>query len=133
MAAINGTTGTISLGTAIPAGLVALASRWSADLTRETADVTPFDPGAADDNARVNIGGLQTMSGTAEGFLDSAVKFVTSVFDTDGAAAEFVLTASTGRTYTFQGIVTGFSPSAEVGVPNSWTCSFVSDGPIVVA
>lgn len=136
MAAVNGTAGSVSFSTGVSSSMVnleALANRWSADLVRESNDITPYSPAS---NARKNLGSLQSMSGTAEGFLDGTNPFLTADFDNDLTVSSFVLKANAGvgagMLYTFTGILTGFSVSAETGVPNTWTCSFVSSGAITV-
>ena len=72
------------------------------------------------------------MTGSMEGFLDSAAGPDISHMTDDEVPAAFVMTATTGRTYSFNGILSNFSPNVDSGAPNTWSASFISDGPISI-
>lgn len=134
MAAVTGIKGNISFAgqSDLTGGSGAnqiLANKWSSSKDRDTHDVTPFN---APSNARKNIGGLHVMTGTMEGFLDAAIGPDISHMTEDEIPAEFVLTATTGRTYTFNGILSNFSSNVDAQSPNTWSASFISDGPIAI-
>ena len=135
MAAILGQTGTITFADATDLGAGApgvhrlLSSKWNASIDREMHDLTPFAPTSA---ARLSIGGLHKMTGTIEGFLDATVKHDLTHMTAGVAAAAFVLTASTDITYSFNGWLSNWSVNVDVGVPNTFSCSFESSGAITL-
>ena len=106
-----------------------LANKWSGSIDRDTHDVTPFN---APSSARKNIGGLHVMTGNMEGFLDSATGPDISHMTSDKVPAAFVLTATTGKTYGFNGILSNWSTNVDAGSPNTWSASFISDGVIAI-
>jgi hypothetical protein len=124
MAAIMGITGSIS---ATGDNVMLLTKAWSFDWTREIHDASTFAGGEYD----VTLPGLHGLSGRAEGWLDDTTAISLASFKTDGLT--FVLTASSGRTYTFAGIFSNFSPTSELNAVNSWSASFESTGAITVA
>ena len=134
MAAIHGRTGDINFAGATDLDTGGahklLASAWSSSIDRDVFDVTPFSPTS---NARARIGGLHGMTGTVSGFLDDTVGPDLSHMTSDEAPAAFVLTSVTSRTYSFNGILSNFSPSVDVQGANTWSASFESDGPITIA
>jgi hypothetical protein len=107
-----------------------LANKWSADAARDIHDVTPFNPTG---NAKQHLGGLYMLSGTIEGFLDNTAAADLSHMSSDEAPAGFVLTAYTGYTYTFDGLLSNFSVDIDVQGPSTWSASFTSSGAIAVA
>ena len=135
MAAVNGIKGNISFAgqSDLTGGSGAhqiLANKWSGSIDRDVHDVTPFDPAST---ARVHIGGLHSMSGTMEGFLDSSTGADISHMTADEAPAAFLMTATTGRTYSFNGILSNWSPSVDAQGVNTWSASFTSSGAITIA
>lgn len=123
---IFGNTGTISVKDGAGAEILLNSRAWSANWVREDFDSTVF--GAT---ARATLTGLHKMTGSIEGFVDSATAFSMTDFVKD--STDFVLTSSTGRTYTFQGVLSNFSPTSEVGQLVRWTAAFESDGAIATA
>jgi hypothetical protein len=136
MAAYNGTKGIITFGAQVaPDNQLLLCDQWSCTITRETNDVSTFE---ATQNSMDFLGGLYSGSGTCEGFVQNvaADKFtMTALNDSDyvPTANSFVLTAMTGRTITFAGIVTSFEPMTEHGKPNRFRCAFDIDGVVTFA
>lgn len=127
MAAIVGNTGTVSIQ---PSGggteqLLNLF-QWGGNWVREDFDSSIFTASAV-----AITPGLHKMTGTCEGFTDdtTALNLATALAD----GLDFVLTSSTGRTYTFDGILTDISPLSEVGQLARFTASFESDGAIATA
>ncbi len=106
------------------------ASRWSASIDRDVFDASPFDPTSL---AKVSVPGLHVMTGTIEGFLDDTTGHDYTHFQDTAATASMVLTATTGRTYTFTGIISNWSASADSQGVNTYSCSFQSSGAIVIA
>jgi len=134
MAAVNGILGSLTFAGATDlvgaAAHSVLANKWSASFDRDSHDVTPFSPTGA---ARKHIGGLHSMSGSIEGFLDGTTAHDISHMTSDDAPAAFVLTATTGRTYSFNGILTNWSVTIDVQGVSTWSGSFVSDGVVSLA
>lgn len=132
MALITGLTGDATIPSG-EAGTEVALFRWSADVAQEIFDGTTFDDTGG---SRRKIGGAHDLKGTAEGYCgDTTIptlgKLITS--GTTGTA-DFVLTSSTGDTYTFTGIVSNVNTVVEkVGGPVLVTMTFESSGPIVVA
>jgi hypothetical protein len=134
MAAIVGTKGSIAFG-GVP-GPTDLASggtnavtcfRWTLNIVGETHDITPFH---ATNNYRKFVRGLYTANGTAEGYLDSGEAHDLTPYQTPTASHEFVLTASSGRTYTFNGFITGFNITVEATGLNRYTATFIASDDI---
>lgn len=98
-------------------------SSWSTDAAMTTGEATPFSPTK---NARTVVPGISSYSGQASGFLDDTASFdVTKTFDdpyTYGVAV--VMTATTGRTYTGAGFITGFHAETAPGEAPTWSCTF---------
>jgi hypothetical protein len=138
MAIVNGTKGSVTIaGTSIGTQTKLLANKWSMSLTRQTNDITPFNPVG---NARKKLAGRYQASGTIEGLLDSADWFTltsaTGDFATDAAAVAFVLNHHGGgtevRNYNFSGILTNFTPNIRTGQPSRWTASFQMTGDLTI-
>ena len=126
MGAISGVTGTI----AIPAGMGAASAlvvvSWRATITRDIFDITSF---ANAFNAKESMAGMYDLKGTCEGFLGSAATlYATTAFTTADQApvTGFVLTASTGRTFTFDGLISKFSPTVDKRGMNRFSLDFES-------
>jgi len=131
MAVHTGTTGAITVIPAAGSDFVAALhpNRWSLDMGMETVEATAFSPTS---NARTRLPGLSAHSGSAEGLLDSTSTWnETDTFNTP-LLCGFLLTATTGQTYTFSGWITGFSPSVGVGETATWTCTFDVTGAVEV-
>jgi hypothetical protein len=127
MAALSGTRGSITFPNAITGALATLSFRWTAEFDRAVHDVTPFSP---DGNARVHIPDVHMIRGTCEGYLDDTVPFQMTPFQAVADVPGNFTLAYGSRQYTFAGLLSNFSPSAEVGQPARWTASFVSSGTI---
>lgn len=122
MAAENGNTGSVSIQ--VSGGEVFFhANAWTLDWDHEMHDVTEF---ASTAGYKDMIPGLTKATGTASGwYQDSSgaeVALDHSDLVSDGAA--FVLTASTGNTWTFTGNILSFNLESEKGVPTPWSCTF---------
>lgn len=93
--------------------------RWSMTVTREEHDTTTFN---VTDNYRTFVGGMASFTGRMEGYLASgeSLDFIDLQNEDQAAVATCVLTAFTGRTYTFAGLITG----ADVGVDKGGTATF---------
>ena len=122
MAAITGTTGNITGSTTV----IINPFRWSADWIREQHNASVF----GDEWDTMTVG-LHHLSGEAEGWHDDTTAISTANFKTDAVA--FVLTASTGRTYSFSGNFTSFEVTSATGELVRWRCSFESTATITVA
>lgn len=117
MAVVTGVLGTVSLNEALT-GLKTTTttanlhvSGWTLNMTQDALETTTWDNAS---NAREYIGGLATGTGSATVLFDSAIKLHTAnavlvISEENKAAAEFVLTATSGRTYTFDGLISRFS------------------------
>jgi predicted secreted protein len=124
MAIVSGVLGTITLNKA-STGLNAAGqstsnlhvSGWTLNLSQDMLEVTSWDNAS---NAREYIGGMSTGTGTATVLYDSGQAIdhastgnITVLNEENKAPASFVLTATTARTYTFDGLVSGFSITSE--------------------
>lgn len=133
MAAITGTTGTMSATTGADfgdSGNIALIARWSMDIRRDVHDVTTF---ATSGNGKAKLGGMYDATGTLEGFLDGTTPFAITAFAADKAPTAIVLTASTGRTYSFSALVSNWNVSVTAAGVNAFTATFESSGDITTA
>lgn len=135
MAAVNGIKGSVSFAdqSDLFGGSGAhqvLANKWSGSIDRDVHDVTPFSPAST---ARVHIGGLHSMSGSMEGFLDGDTPPSLTHMTSDNVPAEFILTATANRKYTFNGILSNWSVNVDAQGMNTWSASFTSSGAITPA
>ncbi len=88
---------------------------WSLNLTQDQVETTAWDGGGS--NPRTFVGGMTTGTGSCDVFYDSALTITSDLLTENKGAASFVLTAHTGRTYTFNGLVTGINvESSKVGM-----------------
>lgn len=120
MAAINGSTGSVSIK--VGGDEVFLhANQWSGDWPIEMHEVTAFDSTPGYDDMTPGLG---EFSGSVSGWYQDAAEDPLDHSDiiTDGAA--FILTASTGRTYTFTGNLLSLNLESEKGVPTPWSATF---------
>ena len=137
MPAYLGTKGKVTFtgNTIIGATTALLVSRWIGCLAREPQDVTPFNP---DFNMRRTRAGLGKLTGTIEGFCDSAENITIGSATDDGientlgypAIIHLDLNLTTGMYLEFYGILTSLEFTTETGVPVRWTASFESSGQV---
>lgn len=129
MAAINGTTGSVSVKAAGGAGteIFLHIDLFSMDAPREDHEITTFDSTAGWEDKTV---GLVKWTGTIEGFYQDASEAALSTAEINTDTARLVLTSSTGRTYTWtdNATIRDVSFATEVGVPNRWTAAFTGNG-----
>ena len=105
--------------------------RWSMSIAREEHDTTTFN---VSNNFRTFVGGMASFTGRCEGYLDGTEGLdVTQLETEDQAAASFVMTATTGRTYTFNALITGVDLGIDKGAHSSMSFTFRGSGPISVA
>lgn len=121
-----GTVGAVTDGTD---DVVQLVTRFSFDWDREFFNTTSF--GTTD--WQTTTVGLHKLVGTAEGFSDDGAGTLVNVTNLIADSATFVLTIGTGRTYSFSGVWTSFSPESEVGQPTRWSGTFESTGVVTLA
>lgn len=132
MAAITGVLG----GVTIPSGaggVTANIFEWSANTPRDIHDATTFD---SDTNARTKVGGMYDLKGTCQAYMDDGGLPILTHIQTANAppVAAFVLTAHTGKTYTFPGIISDIGNVVQKAQGLSVvTLTFESSGDIVVA
>ncbi len=144
MAVVTGILGTISLNEATT-GLRILGdstsnlhvSGWTLNLTQDALETTTWDNAV---NAREYVGGLSTGTGSATVLFDSTNAIVknstnntTVLAEFNVAAASFVLTATTSRTYTFNGNVSGFSIESSKAGLYQGTVEFQVSGDVTIA
>lgn len=133
---ISGVKGSITINTGLiqfgsSSNVTSRVLRWSLSIAREEHDTTAF---GISNNMRTFVGGMASFTGRCEGYLDDTESLdVTQLENEDQAAAEFVLTATTGRTYTFNGIITGVDMGIEKGAHSSFSLTFRGSGAITVA
>lgn len=132
MAAINGVTGSVSLVEGASGEILLHVDRFSMSAPREMSVVTTFD---STDGWDDQTPGLVKWTGNLEGFYQDAGgdALVASEIQTD--TATLVLTASTGRTYTWtaNAVIRDLNFDVEVGVPGRWTAAFSGNGPPAIA
>lgn len=126
MAAITGNTGNI-VGPTGGTNLLLNPTDWSADWDIEMKPCSDFAGGEWEKTLPT----LQKLVGRASGWCDNATAPVVATFESDTVA--FVLTASTGRTYSFTGGYSNFQITSKVGEIVSWTCDFESSGAVTTA
>jgi hypothetical protein len=106
---------------------------WTADVNADDFQYSAFADGLS---GKSTILGKHLLRGQCQGLTDDTTAMTT--FETSmthgQASAEFVLTASSGSTWTFNGHITGVSSRVNHSQGlNTYTIRFVSDGAIVVA
>lgn len=100
--------------------------RWSMSIVREEHDTTTFE---VTDNFRTFRGGMASFTGRCEGYLDSDVGLdVTQLETEDQAPAQFLLTAFTGRIYTFNAFITGVDLGVDKGAHSAMSFTFRGSG-----
>lgn len=122
MPAITGSTGVVSIK--VSGNEVFFhANLWSLDWPLEAHDVTEF---ASTEGYQDTAMGLGQAAGSASGWYQDAggseVALNHTHLITDGAA--FIMTASTGRTWTFTGNILTASLGSEKGVATPWSCTY---------
>lgn len=130
---ISGAKGSVT----IPAGALTFTStvvdtrviRWSLSIAREEHDTTTF---GVTTNFREFKGGLASFTGRCEAYLDTGESLLMSPLEVEDQAptATFVMTATTGRTYTFSALITGVDLGIDKGAHSSFTFTFRGSGQI---
>lgn len=110
MATLTGIGGTVTLqGLEGAPGSQFHVFEWTLDLQREVFDDTNFDSsGNVDENARTKVGGMYHGVGRVRATAAKDEAFDLADFQTSHAGpstGNFVLTAATGRAYTFKGMI----------------------------
>lgn len=133
---VGGAKGAVSFATGSgEAGQSLAINEWTATVDREIFDTTNFD---GLDNWRTKLGGMAHLTGSATGFFDAdtttagAINKI-SAFSTqdDAADAAIVLTAYTGKTFTFTGIISNLTTGVvKTGGPVSISFNFESSGAV---
>lgn len=106
--------------------------RWSMSIAREEHDTTTF---GVSNNFRTFVGGMASFTGRCEGYLASgeSVNIVLLQVEDQAPTADFVMTAATGRTYTFAAIITGIDLGIDKGGHSTFTFTFRGSSNIAVA
>jgi predicted secreted protein len=101
---------TLTVGSTVVGGLTSISG---VELSAETIDVTTLD---STDGYREFIGGfIDGGEVSADGYLsDLGTAEATLVTKVGGDEEECVITFSNGATWTFDGVITGFSTSADL-------------------
>lgn len=128
MAAIHGNTGNFSAIVAA-AEVFALVRSWSGGYSRTNFDVTTF----SDSTFRTQIVGLANFQGLLEGFIDVSASQATNFTNWQSDAVAFILTASTGRTFTFTGQFKSYDIDVQTGQPMTIRGEWKATGAITVA
>lgn len=129
MAVLTGTTGDVTITGSD--GVTAFIFQWSADVTREIFDASSFDTA---NNSREKIGGPMQLVGSCQAHCAGTTPTLTDMQTDDFAGtAGFVLSPSTGETWTFKGIISGISMTVEKNGQAIITMNFESTGTIAVA
>ena len=123
MAVITGDTGTVTLVN----GYVANVKSWTLNIVADEHDITDFSASGW----AVYMTGQRRWSGSYECWLDGTTAAVLPGYDTDGA--QIVLTASTGRTFTGDCVVTSDDITVNPADPNTVTVNFRGTGALTVA
>lgn len=128
MAITTGSAGTVT----IPSMTELHVTKWSANITREVFDTSTF---AGADNAKTKTGGLATLTGSIEGFMDSAsaVDFSDLTTQNQAPTAAFILATKTGNTYTFDGLLQNIAIDSPKSGMATYTANFTGSSEIVEA
>lgn len=112
-------------------GLTAGVSSWSLDLSADLAESTDFADGAtavgSSTGIKSRVVGLHDAQATVEMFWDSVNTA------REGDSGSLVLTAASGKTYTFTAIVEKLSLKVAVDGINSGTYTFLANGACTIA
>jgi len=134
MASFSGKSGAVTLdaGGAGADVIFFHISGWTMDWSREDHVITDFDSTEGWDDVTV---GLAKITGTLEGFYQDAAEAALDEADLILDGMDMVLTAKSGKTFTFSACVDlrNFNLTSEVGVPNRWTASFVANAAPTIA
>ena len=106
--------------------------RWSISIAREEHDTTTFN---VSNNFRTFVGGMASFTGRCEGYLDSGESVNVALLEVEDQAptATFVMTATTGRTYTFAALITGIDLGIDKGAHSALSFTFRGSSNIAVA
>lgn len=113
--------------------LITSTRSWSMTIEKESHDTT-----ALGDTYRTNVGGLISGSGTVEVLYTASSGDETNAFiemvntATDEGAAAFELLMTTGKSITFNGVITSAEYSATVGEIEVITVNFITTGAITL-
>lgn len=114
-AKITGQDGSVTIPTEA-GGQTGLIYRWNGRFEREVHDASTFDDATA---ARTKVGGMMRVTGSCDAYfngttpaIDSAATSGIAMSDTP-VVAGFVLQVKTGRSYTFNGVLSSFRVVAE--------------------
>lgn len=133
MAILTGTTGSVVFGTsnAEAGGASVVLSRWTANIQQDTFESTSYANTA---NMKSYVAGMASISGSAEGFLDSGAILVNTAWNTpDHAAATITLTYSTGDSLAVSAILTNLRISSGKNEINTASFDFQGTGVITPA
>lgn len=128
---VSGANGGVTIPTAAGGQTIQLFE-WTATFERELSDVSTFDE---DTNWRVKQGGIGHMTGSATGYFDADAsdtdKITAFATEDDAPTASCILTAYTGKTFQFTGILGNVTVnSAKTGGPVTISFTFESSGSI---
>ena len=125
MAAVNGTTGTVAFSdySAGSSDVTSNVKAWSLDYTADALDTTDFASGTN----RSFIAGLKSWSGSFECNLDD-----TDVMPDPGQITKLTLTASTGRTFAGNALITSIAPSVGVADLNGIAFNYQGTGALTI-
>ena len=126
MAVFTGNSGTVTW-TGYGLGTVAIVTDWSASF--DFGNLKWFQFGT---KGQKSIPGPYVTSGSLSGVMDGASIFLLSslALTMPAAGAAMVLTATTGRTYSFTACVENVSPKVAANGDQSFACSFTGDGEV---
>ena len=137
MAFFRGEEGSVSFdnGTGT-VGAVASTTSWTLDVTKDTLETT-----AHGDTSRKFVGSLKSGSGTVDLIYtatsgDDTAEIISDVLtseDSGDAAFNLFLDTSGSKKVSFNGIITGTTYSSAVGVLNTVSVSFITNGDITAA
>jgi hypothetical protein len=115
-----------------PNGFNCKFKEWTASVDIDTENTSGFDDGAYKSNTATAIG----LTGSASGWLTTATPvpdLETDCTVLDQFVGAFVLTADTGKTYTFNGIMTKSAVQRAAQKAGTTNYNFVSNGVITIA
>lgn len=133
MAILTGTTGSVVFGTANAdaggAGIV--LSKWTANIQKDSFETTSY---AVSTNYKTFAAGMCSISGSAEGFLDSGTIIAIGAWNMqDQSAATLTLTYSTNDTLVFTALLTNLRISSGKNEINTASFDFQGTGLITPA
>lgn len=123
---------------ALPTGFAAKLSAWSGTLEIQTEEVTGFDSGGCDEHEPIGtaFSGSATGTGTYDASSTTPILgaladgSVLALGDLEGAKGTITLTAITGCTYAFTGIMTSVAMERPAKGKFTITFNFLRTGPM---